>query len=193
MATVGQYVPVWAQSAETGTAGYKTLARAAYNISISDFDVAVGGYYIGGDIRDMNTSLGNVFEEDGYDTFDRVSYGFDFQVEGSIDNMTLMVTGGYVLNNEFTADALATSKSDETGFSIGAQLNPTELFGAKLAYLSFADNNNDINDNSTVTLGAEYNFAQNVRFMLEYSMTDYANDTSKEQEKDALFMAMIAF
>ncbi|WP_304546037.1 hypothetical protein [Sulfurimonas microaerophilic] len=189
-ATIGGYVPVMGNSIKTN-GHYKLLARAAYNMNIGAFDAAIGGYYIGGDVSDVNRTATGKEKADDVDALDRVSSGLDLQLDGTVSGISLMVTGGIVLKNTYTDKDLL--KQDKTGFSIGAQLNPIERFGAKLAYLSLNDNNNAVNDERGITLGAEYNYAQNIRFMLEYSLTDYPDDSVKDLNKDLLFMAMIAF
>jgi len=55
-ATIGQYVPVFGASTDTEHDGYKTFARIAYEADIEGFNVAVGGYYIGGDVKDNNVT-----------------------------------------------------------------------------------------------------------------------------------------
>lgn len=190
-ATVGGYVPVMGNSIETN-GHYKVLARAAYNMNIGTFDLTLGGYYIGNDIStDINTTATGKEKAESFDALSRKASGLDLQLDGMVSDMTFMVTGAYVLNNTYTDQNLV--KQDKTGFSIGAQLNPIDRLGAKLAYLSFYDNNDATKDERTYTLGGEFNYTQNIRFMLEYSLTDYPNNPPKSIDKDLLFMAMIAF
>lgn len=191
-ATVGQYVPTWAQSVETGKAGYKLMARAAYEVTISDFSVAFGGFYLGGDVTDMDTSKGNVFDENPK-AFDQKASGLDLQIEGDIAGMSLMVTSGIVISNTYT-DLVTAIAHDESGFSIDAQLNPMETFGVKAAFLAYDDNKVASNNSRSYSLGVDYNMRQNVRFALEYSYTDYPDTAvNKKADTDILFLSMIAF
>ncbi|MCK4874586.1 MAG: hypothetical protein KAS26_01955 [Sulfurimonas sp.] len=197
-ATVGQYVPVYGASTDTEKGGYKTFARLTYEHDIAGFNVAVGGYYLDGDVRDNNaTVVGKVRGIDG-DAFDRESAGLDFQLQGDVSNMSLMVTAGWVLKNDYTAGGVigATQDKDTTGYSIAAQLNPTDTWGVKLAYLSYSDDSvgvvGDINDEDTINVGLEYNVDQNLRLCLEYSDTSY-DDPTLANQKDFLFMTQLAF
>ena len=198
-ATVGQYVPVYGASTDTEKGGYKTFARLTYEHDIAGFNVAVGGYYIDGDVRDNNATegVGKVLGVEG-DAFDRESAGLDLQIQGDVADMSLMVTAGWVLKNDYTEDGVigAAQDKDTTGFSVAAQLNPTDTWGVKLAYLSYNDDSvgvvGDINDEDIINVGLEYNVDQNLRLCLEYSDTSYEDPTLANQ-KDFLFMTQLAF
>lgn len=199
-ATVGQYVPVYGRSTVTSEAGHKLMARASYEMDVAGFNIALGGYYMGGDVRD-NNATGQIDGDkvvlvDG-DAYDRKSTGVDLQIEGNVGSMSLMVTGAVVLSNEYTAGGTigtAPKDSDKTGYSLGVQLNPVDNWGVKLAYLS-SKNNKDTTGNSDeniITIGTDYNVAQNVRLCLEYSDTAFSDSTLTNQ-KDILFMTNLAF
>ena len=196
-ATIGQYVPVFGASTDT-TGGYKTFARIAYEVDIEGFNVAVGGYYIGGDVTDNNVTATG--KESAWDAsaYDRKSTGLDFQLQGDVADMSLMVTAGWVLKNDYTAGGVigATQDKDITGFSVATQLNPSDTWGVKLAYLSYTDDSvgvvGDINDENIINVGLEYNVDQNLRLCLEYSDTSY-DDPTLANQKDFLFMTQLAF
>jgi len=109
-----------------------------------------------------------------------------------------MVTAGWVLKNDYTAGGVvgATLDKDITGFSVAAQLNPSDTWGVKLAYLSYTDDSvgvvGDINDENIINVGLEYNVDQNLRLFLEYSDTSY-DDPTLANQKDFLFMTQLAF
>ena len=48
------------------------------------------------------------------------------------------------------------------------------------------------NEYAATSIGADYNFRQNVRFTLEYSLTEYDAANTQEQT-DIIFMTMLAF
>lgn len=192
-ATVAQYVPVFASSVQTGS-NFKTLVRVAYEKDISGFNVALGGYYIGGDVSEITTlNTGNTkLKATDKNSLDRESTGIDLQIEGNIKDMSLMITGGYVLSNKFSLDSNVSDSRDTTGFSLAAQLNPVKTIGAKIAILGYNDNKDSNNDELIYSLGTDYNYRQNVRFCLEYSFTTFS-DSTKKDNSDILFMSMIAF
>jgi hypothetical protein len=191
-ATIGQYVPVYGASTDTERDGHKTFARLTYEHDIAGFNVAVGGYYLDGDVRDNNTTITTK------DAYDRESMGLDLQVQGDVADMSLMVTAGWVLKNDYTDKGTVgvAQDSDITGYSVAAQLNPTDTWGVKLAYLSMDDDSvgvvGDEGDEDTINVGLEYNVDQNLRLVLEYSDTSYGDSTLPNQ-KDVLFMTQLAF
>lgn len=196
-AVVGQYVPVYGNSTDTTEAGMKTMLRANYEANFSGFDVTVGGFYIGGDVRDNNLLLGKVDAFDAH-ALNLESNGFDLQVEGNVNDMSLMITAGYVLNNSYTASGIPglADTHDDDGFSISASLFPIDTWGAKIAYLSTNDNlKSAVKDTSVniVTLGTDYNLAQNVKFTVEYAMSSFDSPASTKDETQLLTMLNIAF
>jgi len=193
-ATFGQYVPGYGQSIDVSSEGYKDFARVAYEFSLADFTIAAGGFYIGGDIIGVTQNANDVVWTSAADSFDRKANGFDMQIEGAVNGMPLMITGAALLNNKYSPSGnKASNKAEKTGFSFDAQLNPASDFGLKLAYLSHSDDVNEVNDESIISAGAEYNVAQNVRLCIEYSNIDYPNNSAKNTDSDLLFMAMVAF
>lgn len=193
-ATVGQYVPGYGQSIDVSATGYKDFARAAYEFSVADFTVAAGGFYIGGDIIGVTQNADDVVWTSAADSFDRKANGLDMQIQGTISNMSLMITGAALLNNKYSPSGIKGAvKEEKTGFSFDAQLNPVSDIGIKVAYLSHEDKRVKTKDESIISLGAEYNVAQNVRLCLEYSNIDYPNNSAKKTDSDLLFMAMVAF
>ena len=196
-ATLGQYIPVFSPSTDTEEAGHKTFARLAYELNVSGFNIAVGGYYIGGDVRKNDAFNQSKTEGVDADALDRESTGLDFQIQGDIAKMPLMVTGAYVLSNEYTggldsASPLVGTDRDRTGFSTSAQVNPMDDLGFKVAYLSYSDNKVSANDLSTISIGTDYNAAQNIRLVLEYSMTDFSAAGTTAQN-DLYLMLQTAF
>lgn len=204
-ATVGQYVPGYGQSISVETEGYKTFARAAYEFSLAGSTIAAGGYYIGGDIINpaaQGQLTGIVWASDA-NALDRESSGIDMQVETAVGGMSLMVTGAAVLKNEYTLGGIiGNPQVDYTGFSFDAQINPVDNIGLKVAYLSSSEESRNMTtnvlttrDQSIISGGVEYNAAQNVRFVLEYSVTDYSGDgyINRGNDGDLLLMAMVAF
>ncbi|MCW8895224.1 hypothetical protein [Sulfurimonas sp.] len=204
-ATAGQYVPGYGQSIDVETEGYKTFARAAYEFNLADFTIAAGGYYIGGDVINpvaQGQLVGVVWTTDA-NSLDRKSNGLDMQIEGAVSGMSLMVTGAIVLNNEYTEGGIiGASKMEDTGYSFDAQLNILKDIGVKVAYLSSEFKDKTLNltdDQSIISGGVEYNAAQNVRFVLEYSHTKYSGsentpaNSNRDTDGDLLLMAMVAF
>ncbi len=192
-ATAGQYVPGYGQSIDVSSEGYKDFARAAYEFSLSDFTIAAGGFYIGGDIIGVTQNASDIVWTSAADSFDRKANGIDMQIEGTISGMSLMITGAALLNNKYSPSAIVGLKEEKTGFSFDAQLNPISDIGLKVAYLSHEDKRVKTKDESIISLGIEHNVAQNVRLCLEYSNIDYPNDSAKKTDSDLLFMAMVAF
>lgn len=193
-ATAGQYVPGYGQSIDVSIEGYKDFARAAYQFGVANFTVAAGGFYIGGDIIGVTQNAADIVWTTAADSFDRKANGLDIQVEGSISNMSLMITGAALLNNKYSPSGIqGAQKEERTGFSFDAQLNPVSDIGVKVAYLSHEDKRVKTKDESIISLGAEYNVAQNVRLCLEYSNIDYPNNSAKKTDSDLLLMAMVAF
>ena len=196
-ATVGQYVPVYGASTDTTAAGHKTFARLSYDINLAGFDLALGGYYIGGDVR-ANGATEGTGKVIGVDTaaLNRESTGLDFQLQGDVAASSLMVTGGMVLSNTYDSNGIAgaVDDSDNSGFSLGAQFNPIKTLGVKLGYLSSTDNKDTTGngDESSITLGTDYSATQNIRLCLEYSDTAFA-DSTKTNQQDILFMTHLAF
>jgi hypothetical protein len=187
IATIGQYIPAFANSAVTGSE-YKTLARVSYNMNLSGLALAVGGYYIGGDVSKLvamnvgNSKLNGI----NINALDLKSTGLDLQLEGDVANMPMMVTAGYVLSNTH-------GTVDITGGSIAAQLNPMDFIGVKAAVLSTTDNSTSGNSGETTfSVGTDYMYAQNIRLCLEVSNTSYEDDL-KDSVIDTIFMSMIAF
>ncbi|KIM11389.1 MAG: hypothetical protein KU37_07135 [Sulfuricurvum sp. PC08-66] len=180
LATVGAYMPALGASISSGYTGFKTLARVAYETTVAGHEFSVGGYYLGGDVTTTPYAASADVAKD------RTSYGLDMQTQGHVNNMHLMITGGLVLANTYSAD----TKSDG-GFHIDAQINPIEVVGVKAAMMQFNDNKDSTKNTTNLTGGVEYNMAQNVRLMLEYTYTMGA--TSATSGSDILFMSMIAF
>jgi len=106
--TVGQYAPAFANSATTGISSYKTMARAIYEMDVSGLNVAMGGYYIGGDASFTMTQNGLAVN----DAATRESTGIDLQIEGDMAAMPIMLTAGVVLSNTYGVS------SDQTGASV---------------------------------------------------------------------------
>lgn len=195
--TVGQYIPVFSPSTDTEQAGHKTFARLAYELDVSGLNIALGGYYIGGDVKKNDAFNQSKTEGVDADALDRESTGLDIQIQGDVAKMPLMLTGGYVLSNEYTggldgASPLVGTDRDRTGFSTAVQVNPIDTLGLKVAYLSYTDNKVSDNDLSTISIGTDYNAAQNLRLVLEYSMTDYAAANTTAQD-DLYLMLQTAF
>ncbi len=188
VATIGQYAPTFAASATTGST-FKTLARASYNMNVSGFDIAFGGYYLGGDVTELVTMNATNTKLEGVDTdaLDRDSTGLDLQVEGSVAEMPLMLTAGYVLSNTYSNDT-----KDMTGGSLALQVNPIDTLGIKVAALATSDNKNTKAGETSINIGTDYMYAQNIRLGLEVSNTSY-EDSTKDDVVDILFMSMIAF
>ncbi|MFA5233952.1 MAG: hypothetical protein WC390_06070 [Sulfurimonas sp.] len=207
-ATVGGYTPTFAQSSRTDSDGYKLLARAAYEFSVADTTMMFGGFYIGGDVGEEIITYNAADLEDETDladfaALDRTAYGIDFQVESAISNMPLMVTGAYVLKNDYNdldaTTGTVTNTQDITGFHVDAQLNLTDKYGVKAAVLNHNDKKVD-RDYNVYSAGLEYNMRQNVRFCLEYSYTSSdrpdsvgTSGTTVYSGSDILFMSMVAF
>lgn len=207
-ATVGGYTPTFAQSSRTDSDGYKLMARAAYEFSVADTTMMFGGFYIGGDVGEEIITYNVADLEDETDladfaALDRTAYGIDFQVESAISNMPLMVTGAYVLKNDYndldTTTGTVTNTQDITGFHVDAQLNLTDKYGIKAAVLNHNDKKVD-RDYNVYSAGLEYNMRQNVRFCLEYSYTSSdrpdtvgTSGTTVYSGSDILFMSMVAF
>lgn len=203
-ATVGGYTPTFAQSTRSDTDGYKLMARAAYEFNVADTTMMLGGFYLGGDVGNEITTynasdLANGIDLAALAALDRTAYGIDVQIENTIADMPLMLTGAYVLKNEYNdynpATFSVTLPRSKTGFHLDAQLNLTDKYGVKAAMLKHNDKKDDV-DYNVYSAGLEYNMRQNVRFCLEYSYTssDRADtSTVKYSGSDVLFMSMVAF
>lgn len=204
-ATVGGYTPTFAQSSRTDSDGYKLMARAAYEFNVANTTMMLGGYYIGGEVGNEIitynlTDLNNDTDLADLDALNRTAYGIDFQIESMISKMPLMVTGAYVLKNDYdTLDigtGTVTASQDKTGFHLDAQLNLTDQYGVKVAILSNKDDMTANRDYNVYSAGLEYNMRQNVRFCLEYSYTSSDRPdtaTTEYSGSDVLFMSMVAF
>ncbi len=206
--TVGGYVPTFAQSSRTDSDGYKLLARAAYEFNVAGSSIMLGGYYMGGDVgkKIIPYNLADITDEVDLAyvaALNRTSYGIDFQLESKISDMSLMMTGGYVIKNDYDdlnmTTGLATNAQDITGYHFDAQLNPTDKFGIKVAVLGHNDKAAQ-RDYNIYSAGVEYNMRQNVRFCVEYSYTSSdrpdsvgVNGTTVYSGSDILFMSMVAF
>ena len=201
--TAGQYLPVYGPSADAEASGYKTFARATYELNTAGYNITLGGYYIGGDTRTVNTAAADLEPfggkvDNNYDrsSLNRESTGLDFQLQGDVSNMSLMVTAGYILSNTYdsTGTVGAADNHNDTGFSIAAQVNPIETVGVKFALLSSDDEEDATGDSAetSISLGTDYNVAQNVRLCLEYSTTSFG-DSALESQQDILFMTLISF
>ena len=189
VATAGAYMPTFGASSESGYTGYKLLARAAYEMNLGGQEIALGGYYLGGDVSDVDYAATEKI--DGIDTnaLTRTSYGVDLQTQGNLGDMTLMLTGALVLKDTYTDD---NGDQSQSGYNVEAQLNPSQLFGLKAAYMAHIDNNADTAGSTNYTAGIDYNLNTNVRLVLEYTLT-VLNDTDATKQNDILFMSMIAF
>lgn len=207
-ATLGGYTPTFAQSSRTDSDGYKLMARAAYEFNVASTTMMIGGFYIGGDVGKEIITYNTADLEDETDladfaALDRTAYGIDFQIESTIADMPLMVTGAYVLKNDYndlnTTSGTVTNTQDIKGFHFDAQLNMSDQFGVKVAMLNHNDKKAD-RDYNVYSAGIEYNMRQNVRFCLEYSYTSSdrpdsvgTNGTTVYSGSDILFMSMVAF
>jgi hypothetical protein len=207
-ATLGGYTPTFAQSSRTDSDGYKLMARAAYEFNVANTTMMIGGFYIGGDVGKEIITYNAADLEDETDladfaALDRTAYGIDFQIQSSIADMPLMVTGAYVLKNDYndlnTTSGTVTNTQDIKGFHFDAQLNMSDQFGVKVAMLNHNDKKAD-RDYNVYSAGIEYNMRQNVRFCLEYSYTSSdrpdsvgTNGTTVYSGSDILFMSMVAF
>ena len=190
-ATVGQYAPAFTNSISTGS-DYKTFVRASYEMNLSGYTVALGGYSITGDVSQSQYGLERDAGESVYSEkhLTLKSNGLDLQVEGNLSGMPMMLTAGYVLANTYTEAAV---DYDKTGYSAGFQINPVDYLGLKLGYLSAIDNVvGTSTGESSIIVGTEYMYAQNVRISLELSNTSYEL-LGKKDSTDMLFMSMIAF
>ena len=182
-ATIGQYAPAFANSAETGT-DFKTLIRASYEMSLAGYTMALGGYSISGDVK--TSPYTTAVSASPVDYRDLASTGLDLQIEGAIEDMPLMLTAGYVLSN-------TNGTTDMTGFSTAVQINPMDVVGVKAAVLMTTDNTSGKGGQTSFSVGTDYMYAQNIRLCLEATSTSYEDSTSTASDMDILFMSMIAF
>ncbi len=156
----------------------------------------------------------------------REAFGLDAQVEGHIAGMSTVLTLNAVLHNKtelynsttgVRADELIYDNGDvvyEAGdneaFSAELQVNPWEPLGIKVAYLHYNDKYDyrytaapegpklvDKFDRDDYSIGLDYAYRQNVRFIFEYSYRDYVDNdrtaSSLSDSDDFLLAAIIGF
>lgn len=126
--------------------------------------------------------------------FKTSSMALDFQVQKDVGDMTLEVTGAYVLSYEFqiVTDLSATPKTDITGYNLGAALGITPKYGVKLSYLSITNDTSSANNTDTaISLGAWANIAQNIVLTPEYVSWGDVDTAKGDSMKDQFWLLLL--
>jgi len=214
-ATVGGYVPVHNSDGIDIGSTIIPFTRLAVEIPLGDMNLVIGGYGIKGHARASNTS----FDPDlsGYIpralvTVYKEAYGMDLQLEGSVLDLSTLLTVNAVFKNKTslsnpllmgdpTIDVYGEPEDAQTeAYSVDLEVNPWPSLGLKVAYLYANDKGPhilepdkiDAKDKHALSFGLDYSFRQNIMFTVEYSMVtpsrlDIANYT------DALGVITISF
>ena len=201
----GAYVPATSEheGLDAGTDAMG-IGRIAIAPTFGDWTVMVGGYAIGGTATISDDALSdNKPSAESSELIDitRETYGLDAQVEGSIADVSIMLTLNAVLYNRVElynsttgvnydeldyGDTNSYHAGDNEAFSAELQVNPLEALGVKVAYLNYNDKYDyryslaavtekqvDKQDRQEYSIGLDYSYRQNVRFAFEYTYADY--------------------
>ena len=206
-ATLGAYVP--AHNSDGIDIGYSMIPflRLAYEQPIGDMTLIIGAYGLKGSAKASNTSFDpSITVPQALVEIEKESYGFDLQLEGDFQEMSILLTMNAVLKNKTTLSdwQLMLDGEPEDGemeaYSIDLALYPQPSWGVKLAYLTLNDSGPhypeidkiDVKDKNAVTFGFDYSFRQNIMFTMEYSMVE-AKLERVENYTDLLSVLTISF
>lgn len=213
--TVGAYVPMHNSDGIDIGGDMIPFARLAYEQPIGDVTLIVGAYAIDGTSKASNTSYypslsGKIPQQ--LVGVKKEAYGFDLQLEGTLMDMSILLTGSAVLKHKTTLSDASLMVSipddiygepedgDMEAYSVDFAIHPWPTFGIKMAYLTVDDKGDhfyepdkvDVKDKDAYTLGFDYSFRQNVMLTMEYSMVNAKKEGIKNY-KDLLSVLTISF
>ncbi len=215
--TVGAYVPV--HNNDGIDIGYNMIpfARLAYEQPIGDLTLIIGAFGINGTSKASNTTyypdLSGLIPE-ALVGVKKEAYGFDLQLEGSLFELSTLMTMSAVLKNKTTLSdstlmvddpnnpvVIGEPEDAETeAYSVDLAIYPWTYLGFKMAYLTANDKGPhtyepqkiDVKDKEAVSFGLDYSFRQNVMLTMEYTMVD-AKREGIENFNDLLTVLTISF
>jgi len=216
-ATVGVFVPAHNSDGIDLGGSMIPYARIAYEIPMDELTLIVGAFGMKGTAKASNTSyytglIGSVNTPQALVGVTKESYGFDVQLEGTLQEMPLIMTIAMVPQNRTTLSdpSLMVDEpakiygepedAEMSAYSIDLSLAPRPSWSVKIAYLSVNDTGPhyylldkiDVKDKDAVTLGFDYSFRQNIKFTMEYSMVEPKKD-GIENFSDLLSALTISF
>lgn len=207
-ATLGAYTPVHNNDGIDIGNNLIPFARFAYEQPLGDLTLIVGAYGIKGTAKANNTTFDpTVIVPTTLLEVTKEAYGFDLQLEGTIQEMSTLLTINAVLQNKTTLsdwtlmlDDGEPEDADMQAYSIDLALYPRPSWGVKMAFLTLDDSGPhylvpdkiDVKDKNAVTVGLDYSFRQNVMFTMEYSMVQ-AKKEGIENYADLLSVLTISF
>jgi len=202
--SIGVYAPAQNSDGLDVGASLIPFGRIAYEISLGSWTITPGAYAISGSAKMSDEALEVVPSTGILVDIKREAYGVDLQLEGTLANMSTMLTFNTVLKNKTTFDPAikvpgSLKAEDDTATSLEFQLNPITSLGVKAAFLtydtdeSFVGKNNQIDiDKNAYSFGLNYGFRQNILLDVEYSYTD-PKDSLIDPSSSLFFMATAAF
>jgi hypothetical protein len=183
-----------AQNSEGLDAGKSLLPfyRITYNQPIGDWNFMVGAYAIRGDVEASDMSLNGELISNKADLvkIHKEAHGFDFEMSGKLFEMSTMTAINHVVRNTIDVDPAAVltaynlQSTDNEGTSVEFQLNPIDPLGLKVAYLSYANNDDTATNQKFIknfgyeayTVGASYNILENFSVGVDFSRYYPEND-----------------
>ena len=196
-ATLGAYVPAHNSDGIDIGGSMIPFARLAYEIPMNQMTLIIGAFGMHGTAKASNTSyytglIGSVNTPQALVGVKKESYGFDLQLEGTLQEMSTLLTIAIVPKNKTTlsdpsvmVDEIAKiygepEDAEMQSYSIDLSLSPRPSWSVKIAYLSVNDTGPhyylldkiDVKDKDAVTLGFDYSFRQNIKLTMEYSMVE---------------------
>jgi hypothetical protein len=187
-ATAGVSMP--SQNSDGLDAGESLLPfwRAAYEQPIGDWNFMVGTYGFSGKVRASDQSLngGLIDGKANLANIRKEGYGFDFEADGALFDMSAMATINYVARNVVEVDSPSPitsynlQKTNNEAASIEFQINPIKPLGLKVAYLSYANNEAAATNQKFIKnydydaygFGVSYSPRENVLLGVDYSHYD---------------------
>ncbi len=202
-ASVGLYVPAQnSQGLDVG-ASLIPFGRLAYEISLGSWTLTPGAYALSGNAKMSGDAL-NIAGVTGLVNIEREAYGLDFQAEGTLGEMPMMILLQSVLKNTTTFDpdtitAIGTLRpEDDKATSLEVQLNPISKLGLKAAFLHYDTATESMGkgpltiDKNAYSVGVNYGFRQNLIFDIEYTY-NVPKTASFDTSSDLFLMATVAF
>ena len=196
-ATLGAYVPAHNSDGIDIGGSMIPYARLAYEVPMNDMTLIIGAFGMHGTAKASNTSyytglIGSVNTPQALVGVKKEAYGFDLQLEGTLQEMSTLLTIAIIPKSKTTLSdpALMVDEPNKiygepedaemSSYSIDLSLSPRPNWGVKIAYLTVNDTGPhyylldkiDVKDKDAVTLGFDYSFRQNIKFTMEYSMVE---------------------
>ena len=203
-ATLGAYVPAHNSDGIDIGGSMIPFARLAYEIPMNEMTLIIGAFGMNGTAKASNTSyytglIDSVNTPQALVGVTKESYGFDLQLEGTLQEMSTILTIAIVPQNRTTLSdpSLMVDEpakiygepedAEMQSYSIDLSLSPRPNWGVKMAFLSVNDTGPhyylldkiDVKDKDVVTLGFDYSFRQNIKLTMEYSMVEPKKDGIK--------------